>query len=162
MVGRTEFLPGGLYFQQQFPGRHTARALPEDDHLFEAVGGRDGDIALLSDFMYSLFNVGVCSFRLLRVNNIDVMVTADRTSPARHLIRIKNQNQGTGSCAVEVAHNVDQTVSCGIHAGSRKAAEFFSAEDDVVSVNQQIILLLRSDSGDSGALIFAGGGLFTS
>ncbi|CDB00796.1 unknown [Lachnospiraceae bacterium CAG:215] len=136
----------------QFLCRQQMTSLSADDHLFRAVRSCDGDFIFPPDLMCNFFDILICGFRFLCINDMDIMILLYLARKSLYLICIKYKDQGTLPDSLIIAQNVHQPPARTVNVDLGQLAEFFPCKDNIITVHQQIFLSALPFS----ALIFSG------
>ena len=109
-------------------GREAESTVPEDDHLFQIVGGGHPDMVLFSDSVGDLFDVGIRRLRLLGVDHKDVVVAQHIGGAPGDLVGIEHQDDHTFFIPLVVAKQIHQGLAGGVDAFLGQLFQLFPSE----------------------------------
>ena len=126
----------------QFLCRQQMTSLSADDHLFRAVRSCDGDFIFPPDLMCNFFDILICGFRFLCINDMDIMILLYLARKSLYLRCIKYKDQGT------LPDSPDNCSKCPSAARAHRQMLIFSPDsrsslpckDNIITVHQQIFL----------------------
>ena len=119
-------------------GGQAESALAKDDQLFHAVGRGNAHTVVFSDLVRGFFNIGVCRFRFLRIDNVDIIICHYLFLVKRDAVGVKNQNNTALAHALIVAENIHQKPACRVEMVGGDGFELVPCKDYIVPIHKQI------------------------
>ena len=126
---------------QQHPGGHAEGAGAEDNDLFDRVRCGDCDPVFFGQHMGGLLNVEVGRLGLLCEDDVNIVPAQDLAGTACHFVGVKDQDHFFRPVACKVGQDVHQLVTGGLYVAQGELPEIIPCEDDIVSVDKQVMVL---------------------
>ena len=82
-----------VHFRKEFRCRNPYRTASHNDYLFHVVGGRNAHPVSFPEFVGGLFDVHVCGFGFLGVNNGDSVLLFNLPVISLYAIGVEHENQ---------------------------------------------------------------------
>ena len=123
-------------------GGDAQRPVAEDDDLLGAVGRRHAHAAFAAQLVGHALDVGVGSFSLFRVDDLDAVHRLHIAGVALDLIGVEHDDDAALAKALIVGKNVDQRAARRGDILRGEPMELVPREDDVVAVDEQIFRVL--------------------